>query len=374
MVVDYDVVIAGAGPAGAECARYLSEHSKYKVLLLDRTQEIGEPKKSTAGTVSETMRIFKLPGKVAMCRINKIVFESPSEKTVFSFDGFVLDFWKLKKFLVERAVHHGVDVKIESNVTKPVVEKGGVVGVQYSDLDGVHAVKAKIVIDATGPAAVLACRLGLRKLDSRTHYAGVEFEMEKLQLKHQNAMLLRFDQALAPGGYSWIFSTGKNHGKVGVCMKAGRILPYLEKWIKSDDRLSKGIPLEMHAGDAFVCSVKKMSADNFMVVGDAACTVHPFFGEGIRSAMYSGMFAAQTAIKALKSNDFSAGALVEYDNKWREYSKTWKWAYYLNSILYRLPNKGLDLFVRRIGKIDSSTRKRFVDVKFTLNDVRKLLF
>ena len=88
----YDIIIVGAGPAGAQCARYISEHSKYSVLLLDKTQEIGEPKKSTAGTFPETMQVFDLPRSVVQNKTHAIIFEGPTEATELPMEGYVLDF------------------------------------------------------------------------------------------------------------------------------------------------------------------------------------------------------------------------------------------------------------------------------------------
>ncbi len=383
MGVDYDVIIAGAGPAGAECARYISENSKLSVLLLDRTQEIGEPKKSTAGTFMDTMRVFKLPNKVTMTEIHAAVIEGPSEESVLPIEGYVLEFGKLKKFLVEEAVHHGVDLKIQATVTKPILEKNKLVGVEYQTLDGVQVAKARIVIDATGPAATLATQLGLRTLDPRDHWIGMEFEMEKLKLRTQHAMVFKLDQNYAPGGYSWIFSTGNNHAKVGNCWSReffrknggqGSEVSYLMKWIKSDGRLKNGIPIEMHAGDAyFNPSISKRSSENFMAVGDSVCCIHPLAGEGIRPGMYSGMFAAQTAIEALGKNDTSARLLSGYDKRWFAYAGSRKLSQFLSNRLYNLSNKRLDKFVANLRKLDDAGIQRFVNYSFTLNDIRKLL-
>ncbi len=379
----YDVIIAGAGPAGAECARYISENSKFSVLLLDRTQEIGEPKKSTAGTFMDTMRVFKLPKKVIMAKTNLAVIEGPSQEAVLPIEGRVLEFGKLKKFLVEEAVHHGADLKIQATVTKPILEKNKIAGVEYQTLEGPNVAKAKIIIDATGPAATLAAQLGLRTLNPENHWIGIEFEMERLKLRNQNAMLFKIDQNCAPGGYSWIFSTGKNHAKVGNCWNEeffrknkglGSQVSYLLKWIKTDERLKTGIPVEMHAGDAyFSSSIKKRSADNFMAVGDAVCCIHPFAGEGIRPGMYSGMFAAQTAIEALGKKDTSVRQLFEYDKKWLSYAGSRKLAHFLSNRLYNLSNKRLDKLVANLRKLDDAAIHRFVNYTFTLNDIRKLL-
>lgn len=383
MGVDYDVIIAGAGPAGGECARYIAENSKFSVLLLDRTQEIGEPKKSTAGSFQETMDVFKLPRRVAQCKINTSVFEGPTEEFSFPVKGYVLEFGKLKKFLVETAVHHGADLKIGATVTKPVVENGKVVGVEYNDAEGNHVVKGRIIIDATGPQATLATQLGMRKLEMKYHGGGMEFEMERLKLKRQNSIIFKLDERYAPGGYAWIFSTGNNHAKVGVCWVTGwknsretkqSMVQYLEKWIREDERLKKGVSMEMHAGDAYIdASIKKRTADNFMMIGDASCTIQPLLGEGIRPGMYSGMFAAQTAISSLRSKNTSAKQLSAFDALWNERQKNYRLSWLIAKGLGFLSNKQLDRVVRNFKKLDKDKISNFFDYPLTLNDLRKLI-
>jgi flavin-dependent dehydrogenase len=49
---EYDVIVAGAGPAGGNCAKELAE-TGYDVLLLERSKIIGEPNFSSGGTLTE---------------------------------------------------------------------------------------------------------------------------------------------------------------------------------------------------------------------------------------------------------------------------------------------------------------------------------
>lgn len=380
---NFDVIIVGAGPAGAQCARYIAENSDYSVLLLDKTHEIGQPKKSTAGTFQETMDIFKLPKKVVMCRTKKAVFEGPNEQTVLPINGYVLEFGLLKKFLVERAVHSGAELKIGAEVAGLLMKNKRIAGIEYDEWGEVNRAGAKIVVDATGPSAVLASQLGLRTLSSKNHWIGVEFEMDGLKLKYQNAMLIKFNRAYAPGGYSWIFSTGRNHGKVGNCWNQkwfasmggrGSQVFYLQKWIKEDARLSGGVALEMHGGDAYVDnSTRRRSCDNFMIVGDAGSAIQPLFGEGIRYGMFSGNFAAQTAINALKKGNTSAGMLKNYDKLWNSLRSHRRLVYFLSKRLYNLSNDRLDKVVRNLRKFDSNAVRRLMSYDFTFRDIRKLI-
>ena len=52
-----------------------------------------------------------------------------------------------------------------------------------------------------------------------------------------------------------------------------------------------------------------------MLTGDAASLIDPTNGEGIELAIVSGKMAAQTAVKALVAQDFSASNLAEYTER-----------------------------------------------------------
>ncbi len=377
----YDVIIVGAGPAGAQCARYISEHSKYSVLLLDKTQEIGEPKKSTAGTFPETMQVFDLPRSVVQNKTHTMIFEGPTETAELPMEGYVLDFWKLKKFLVERAVHHGAEVRIKSTVTKPILQNKKIVGVVYEDLEGIHEVEGNIIIDASGPSAVLATKLGLKKLNQKTHWVGIEYEMDKLKLQHQHAMLMKFDHRYAPGGYSWIFSTGNNHGKVGNCWRLdffsknggkGSSEEYLKKWIADDKRLQDGFALEVHGGDAYLePATLPRSTDNFMAIGDSVSSIHPLLAEGIRPGMFSGLFAAQTAIQSLRKKDTSVKQLEKYDILWKQKYGNYKLACKIMHFLYNFSNTHIDVLVKNLRNVDQTTIQKVISYQFTLKDILK---
>ena len=68
-----------------------------------------------------------------------------------------------------------------------------------------------------------------------------------------------------------------------------------------------------------------MVGDGILIVGDAAHHSDPISGGGIANAMYSGMFAADTAVDCLEKGDVSAKALSLYEGRWdREIGKHFK--------------------------------------------------
>ncbi len=77
----YDVIIAGAGPAGAQCARDLADRG-YDVVVLETEGEDEFPaqsNKSTGGTFASMMTSFGIPDDVVMYATESVVLESPNE-------------------------------------------------------------------------------------------------------------------------------------------------------------------------------------------------------------------------------------------------------------------------------------------------------
>lgn len=365
---NYDIIIVGAGPAGAQCARYIAENSKYSILLMDSTHKIGEPKKSTAGTFEEIVTEFNLPKKVIMSKIDTAVLESPNFSATIPIKGCVLEFGELKKFLAKEAVKKGVNLRIKSLFDSPIIKDKKIVGISYTKEGIKNQAIGKIIVDATGPHSVIATKLGLKKLDRKDFGMGLEYQMTNLKLKHQKTVLVRFDNDCAPGGYSWIFSTGNNKAKVGICWlesnfrktnSKGSMKFYLDKWINSDPRLKSGKINQIHAGDAYLTTMKNKVDDNFIVIGDAGGTLNPLLGEGVRQALYSGTFAAKTIITALNKEDTSYKELSKYNLEVNNIDQHYKFLRFLSNRLYSLSNNQLNSLIKLIKDLDTNSKKRF---------------
>lgn len=335
----YDVVIAGAGPAGAQCARDLAARD-YDVLVLETEDEDEFPRasnKSTAGTFPRMMASFGVPDDVVMHYTSKVVLESPSNHYTAIQPGAVLEFGDFKQWLVAEGQDHGAEYRFDARVRSPIVDDDGdVLGVEFNREGEVYA---DIVIDATGPAAPLAKQLDVVDLRRENHAIGIEWEFENIDMTHpdmpdvSDAMMLRLDHDLAPGGYSWIFHTGEDTAKVGLCYIQNdrhidyaeedfSIDDYLERWLETDPRLEEATRIEgkrSRRGSAHIQQPGEMSTDSFMAIGDTVPTVDPVWGEGIHKCMESGRAAAIVADQALTGPvDTSAGELELYDKLWHQ--------------------------------------------------------
>ncbi|MFP9192398.1 digeranylgeranylglycerophospholipid reductase [Natronosalvus vescus] len=373
---DYDVVIAGAGPAGGQCARDLAARG-YDVVVLETEAEDEFPKqsnKSTAGTFPSMMASFGIPDDVVQQFTETVVLESPNAYYIQEQPGAVLDFGKFKRFLVEDSREAGAEYRFSSRATAPIIEGGEPVGVTYN---GSEEIYADIVIDATGPAAPIAKKLDVSDLKRENHAIGIEYELEGIDIDHpgfadlNDAMMLRLDHDIAPGGYSWIFHTGEDTAKVGVCYiqneshsQYGRdnfsIDDYLQHWIDTDPRFENAERIEgrQHRGSAHIQLPGQIHTDRFMAIGDTVPTVDPLWGEGIHTCMKSGRAAAIAADSCLKHGQIEPTAenLEVYDTLWhRDVAPNVDTRLLMTHLLYLASNDRYDKLMADLNRLDNDT-------------------
>jgi len=370
----FDVVIAGAGPAGAQCARDVAARG-YEVVVLETEPEASFPaqsNKSTGGTFPSMMAPFNVPDDVAMHFTDTVVLESPSNNFVQSQPGAVLEFADFKRFLVADGREKGAEYYFDARVSKPITEDDEILGVRYN---GDQEVYGDIVIDATGPSAPLAKALGVSNLERRNQAIGIEYEFENVDLDPPgyadvtDAMMIRLDHEFAPGGYSWIFHTGADTAKVGLCYiqndrfrayaETDRTIDgYLDHWLESDPRFEDAVRLEgkQHRGSAHIQPPGSMSTDSFMAIGDTVPTIDPLWGEGIHKCMKSARAAAITVDHCLTLDepDTSAERMSLYDERWHErVAPQMNKRLLMTKMLYLAPNERYDQLMadlRELGR------------------------
>jgi digeranylgeranylglycerophospholipid reductase len=375
----FDAVVAGAGPAGAQCARDLAARG-YDVVVLETEPEADFPResnKSTGGTFPSMLAAFGIPDDVIMHFTEDIVIESPSEHFVRDQVGAVLEFADFKRFLVADGRERGATYRFDARVSKPVMADGEVVGVRY---DGGREVYGDVIVDATGPAAPLARELGVSDLERDHQAIGIEYEFEGVDLDHQgyadltDAMMLRLDHEYAPGGYSWIFHTGADTAKVGICYiqnesyqryaTADRTVDgYLDHWLDTDPRFADAerIAGKQHRGSAHIQPPGSLSTDNFVAIGDTVPTIDPLWGEGIHTCMRSGRAAAAAIDHCLTPDDpdTSAANISVYDDLWhRDVAPRMESRLLLTELLYFAPNDRYDRLLADLNRLDDDTLQR----------------
>lgn len=322
-----DILVVGAGPAGSMAAYFAAPHCD--VVVLEKRAHIGVPKQCAEGT-SET--IFEKVGIKADPKwiSRKIEFArliSPSGIKVDLKDprvqqlkfGYILDRKKSDKGLAEEAARAGADMYLRTVYLGARREDNHVI-VKARQLVEELTLKTRIVIAADGLMSRAAKDFGINTVTSLRHLESCcQYEMTGVE--RENCIELYFGNMIAPKGYAWVFPKEGDTANVGVGilpMKAECTAKYyLDRFVNHLGLTGKIV--EMNAGGVPVSGpLERTYADNLLIAGDAAHMANPVSGGGIHTAMLSGKFAGETAVKALERGDCTRKTLKQYERLWKE--------------------------------------------------------
>ncbi len=325
---EFDVIVVGASVAGLRSAEQLAKRG-LSVLCLDRKPEIGVPKQCGEGLgMGHFERLGLKPDKRwAVAPMKGAVLYAPSGKEVdIDFGktvGYVLERKQFEKHLAKKAAKAGAVIRASSDVKEierkhgnAVVKTGGLFSGEF---------RSRLIFACDGPTSGIANKMGLPiSINAEDLDSGIQYEMANIEFEKEDKIHLWFGNNVAPRGYVWVFPKGKNHANVGIGIGAHVGKPaahYLDKWVGERPEISKGSIIEVNSGIIPVGGLlEKMTADNLIVVGDAAHQVNPIHGGGMGLAMEAADLAAETAERAFKKKDYSNNALGEYNGRWWEKS------------------------------------------------------
>jgi len=321
----YDVVVSGAGPAGSKCAEVIAK-AGYKVALIEKDTKFRKP---CGGGVlrASVYRYYPQLKKLDLIKTNYIAFfsadghklENTFEETDVS--PFVIDRLEFDNLIRSVAVEAGAEL-FDKNISFDFVYKDQKrVGIKTKTSFGIKEYLAKLIIVADGMSSKLANKSGIRDkwgpLDIGIGKAAILEGQNNLNAKGAYFFFKKY-------GYSWIFPIDKLRFNIGTITLYENNLKYNASSLfkeflqESRDRkflLEKDYKVIWSASfpePATGVLEKSLYGDNLILIGDAAGFVAPISGEGIHGAIVSGQIAGETAISALKREDFTANSLKEF--------------------------------------------------------------
>lgn len=297
-----DALVAGAGPAGLTAAWHLAK-AGLSVVLLDKRDPWREPVACAEAVRLSTFRkLSPLPvDPWVRTPIEHCLFSTGRKSFTWSSasEGAIIDRARMHRDLAIACVREGALCNVRARVLSagPLLDDRREVEV---DVDGIRqSVRARIVVDATGPGRGLARDERVSSGDSDLETAaftmveGLEFDPKTIQLW--------YGSEFAPGGYAWLFPSGDGRANVGVVCARDSGLSSREGLARYLQILKPGIQQGQTWGGAIPCGGASgpLATDMLFKAGDAASMVHPLARSGILEAMEAGTLAAKHALEAL---------------------------------------------------------------------------
>jgi digeranylgeranylglycerophospholipid reductase len=364
---DVDVLVVGAGPAGAVAALQAKQAApELDVVLLERDRAVGAPVRCAEGVGDAGLREFANPDGADWVsrKITDVIFEAPDDTQVVlagSGVGWILDRTRFDAFLAAQAAAEGAAVLVGAEATAMARNGDGRWHVRVKQRGTEEIYRARMVIGADGVETMvgrwagLETRVPARDMESCAQYVlqGIDF--------NPDAIYLQFSNAIAPGGYAWIFPKGVGVANVGLGLVAlktdGRnARQYLDAWV--DRRFPTGARTGYTVGGVIVhTTIKKTYTDGVLVAGDAAHMINPLSGGGITNAMKAGRLAGCTAAAAIRGKDTSERRLSAYHNAWMDMLGEDHLKYYrIKQALEHMDDAFLNSLARTVNKIEPSKR------------------
>ena len=308
--METDILIVGAGPAGAAAAVHLGQLGVRDVLLADR-DHFPRDKTCGSGLSPSALHVAEALGIGAELRaraypVVTVRFVTPGGEEIrapANSAAVILLRREFDDLLVQRARALGVQFRHGFRATEEISENGRVVGVR--DLSG-NEIRARIVLFADGANSLFSGDDRERRhIDALMGWwEGPDFEPGRLDMI--------FDRALSPL-YGWLFPETPTRVNIGICVdaqdeygrKVGRDLRatfqeflgrHYAGLLKGARQLGgwRGHPI-VHT--TWIANVTRPGA---LLVGEAARLTHNGTGEGISQAMQSGIFAAEAVARVVR--------------------------------------------------------------------------
>lgn len=342
----YDVVIIGAGPAGASAAAILAEKGR-KVLALEKGSfprySVGESLIPFTYYPLKRLGLIDRLRESAFIKKYSVQFVSPSGRAsqpfYFSdrYDENVSQTWQalrseFDQMLIEKAEANGAEIRQNTQVKKLIWEDEQCVGVVARNESGEeYEVRAPMTLDCSGREAFTAVRNGwrvgdpsLNKVAVWTYYKGAKRD----EGMDAGATTVAY---IPEKGWFWFIPQHNDQVSVGVVAE-GKYLSRdgvkrpkdifereisNNKWI--EDRLSTGEQIGPHyiTGEYSFRS-RYCASDGLLLVGDAFGFLDPVFSSGLLLALKSGVMAGDAVDQALENSDYTSGQFEEYGEQLRE--------------------------------------------------------
>jgi len=345
---EYDVVVIGGGPAGSTTSTILAQGG-LKVGLFEREKfprfHIGESLIPETYWVLKRLNMLEKMQKSRFVKKYSVQFINANGKLSAPFY-----FWDNKphdcsqtwqvvrsefdQMMLENAREHGVDAYDGVHVVEVLfdgdrhgeadrAERGQAIGVAIKQDGQRQEIKAKVVVDASGQAALLMNRMKLRLWDPTLNKGAIWTYWEGAYRdtgRDEGATMVI--QTPGKEGWFWNIPLHDNIVSLGVVAPFDYLFkgrkgnheqtyqeevehtPAIQERIKDATRVTGYFATRDYSYRSTACA-----GNGWVLVGDAFGFLDPLYSSGVLLALKSGELAADAIVDGLKKGDTSAAQL-----------------------------------------------------------------
>ena len=313
---NYDVIIAGGGPAGSSAAIHLAQYGA-RVLLVEQ-KKFPRPKLCGEFISPECCAHFERLGVAERMlagnpsQLSETVFFSKNGTNVsvpskwFSAGGAALGLSRaeMDERLLRRAVEVHAEVREDVNVVDLLVQDGRVTGVKLKENGIEETIRAPITIDATGRARALT-RMFERTRNIKLHLQQRPLVAFKAHLRNTSVASGACEIYFYRGGYGGLSTIENGLSNLCFIVNARDVRAHdsdatrlMRQIVCENRRAAETLRHAELASDWLAVSLESFGrhspapAFGLLAIGDAASFIDPFTGSGMLMALESGELAA----------------------------------------------------------------------------------
>jgi flavin-dependent dehydrogenase len=337
----YEVIVIGGGPAGSTVSTLIAQRG-HRVGLFERERfprfHIGESLIPETYWVLKRLNMLEKMQKSHFVKKYSVQFVNASGKLSAPFyfhdnkPHECSQTWQVVRsefdqMMLANAREHGVDAHEGVHVIDVIFEGDRAVGVTIKEPDGTRReVRAKVVVDASGQAALLQNRFKLRVWDPVlnkgaiwTYWQGAYRDAGR---DEGATMVLQTDNR---NGWFWYIPQHDDVVSVGIVgpfdyMFKGRGANHEKTFFEEVDRcpaVKERIAGATRVTGFFVTRdysyrATRVAGDGWVLVGDAFGFLDPLYSSGVLLALKSGELAADAIVDGLERSDVSEAQLGQW--------------------------------------------------------------
>lgn len=320
MSATYDAVVVGAGPAGSQTARLLSQRG-HRVLVLEEHGEVGAPVHCSGFVTPRTLTEAGVSDGMVLNAIRGALIYGPGGRCL-SLGGdrvraLVVDRKRLDQSVAAEAEAAGAEFRLKTRVLEVTRTESGVTVTAQSQGRAIRY-QTRLAVGADGVRSRVARSLG----EARPEMIWCAGADVRLPDHPRDLARVYVGTTLAPGWFGWSIplESGRVRLGVGGVMRQGAPKPrhLLNELLRTySDHFRRMEVLSFGGGFIPLYVKRKTYGERVLLVGDAALQVKPTSGGGIYMSLVAARHAAPVADQALRRDQLGTASLASYEKGWR---------------------------------------------------------